>query len=201
MKTILTCTLVFLLRLNDFATNHQDSISSASALNTSCVPANVIEANRKTVNDIYLRTWAEGILPFSSMDSTTLYNIAYQNPLIGGDGVYSARVMLGIDVNDIATGNKTGQPDISEVKNSFAVSKIYPNPNSGTMQLDYFLDDGIQGELIIYDLTGRKIKEYKLINEKYTLSISEGALKNGIYFYEIIIDNRVIDNGKIVIIK
>jgi len=77
--------------------------------------------------------------------------------------------------------------------------KIYPNPNDGNMQIDYELSEEDTGELIIIDLMGRKLKTYYLFENKNKIKISEGALKNGLYFYQIIINDQIISVDKFII--
>ena len=79
--------------------------------------------------------------------------------------------------------------------------KLYPNPNDGSMQLDYSILSGQNGKLIIFSLIGNKLSVYKLESGKKTLKINEGELKNGIYFYKIVLNNKEITRDKLVIIK
>ena len=134
-------------------------------------------------------------------DSSTLLSIAFQSPIDGGDAVYSARVMLGIDPNN--SSNRIMLNDYeTNLVNEIKRAKVYPNPNNGTMQVYYSLQEGKKGEFVLYELTGRKIKTYRLNEgEQNVLVVSEEGLQNGVYFYEVLIDNNKIDNGKIVIIK
>ncbi|MBI2968313.1 MAG: T9SS type A sorting domain-containing protein [Bacteroidetes bacterium] len=79
--------------------------------------------------------------------------------------------------------------------------KIYPNPNDGTMQLDYVLGKAQSGELRILDITGRKIIAYTLSPYANTLSINNSSFKNGLYFYEVNINGEMIVRDKLIIIK
>jgi len=90
------------------------------------------------VSAIYLNTWAVGIREFSSSDSSTLLNIAIQNPLINGDAVYSARVMLNINPDDYNNSNRMSESDTEE--EPVSKNTVYPNPNDGTMSLSYYID-------------------------------------------------------------
>jgi len=190
--------------VNDFI--EQLDVQNAMNANNVVLPANLMETNRKTVNEVYINSWMQGILSFTSSDSSNLLNIALQDPIDGGNAVYSARVMLQLDPDNMGNGrleenifgNGSDSPELAETP----FVKIYPNPNNGVMQVEYSLAEGQRGELRLYDLTGRKIKNYSLsegINNN--LSISEGALENGVYFYEVIVNDVAGDNGKIVIIK
>lgn len=186
--------------INDTAsTDIATALSMNNAINDTCA----IEYNRKTVNQIYLNSWAIGNSAFSSADSVTLYNIAIQEPLASGDAVYSARVMLGIDPSSFNNG-RMNQDIPAEIisDGEITFSKIYPNPNNGKMQLDYELNDAQRGEVVIFDLMGNQISNYTIgENKSGSLQISEAALKNGVYFYEISVNGQIKESDKIVIIK
>ena len=78
---------------------------------------------------------------------------------------------------------------------------MYPNPNNGTMQLDYTLNEGDKGELTIYDLMGRTVNRYFLHADEHMLFIREEALKNGIYIYRLVINDKMVSSDKLIIIK
>ena len=80
-----------------------------------------IEQNFKLVNEIYWRTWFLGTYAFSPSDSAVLYDIAYQDPSYGGTAVFSARVMLGIDVEN----NSTRRSSNSISTNAIIETKLF----------------------------------------------------------------------------
>ena len=102
----------------------------------SVTPQNSFEENEKIVYEIYLETFARDIFEFTSEQFETLYNIAVQNPAKGGIAVYSARVLLDLEVDDIedkVEGRYAQQNEQQGVKsiNSSGVhstGKIIPNP-------------------------------------------------------------------------
>ena len=187
--------------------NINDNIGSgnnqqANTINNSFVPQTLIEQNRKTVNSIYLNTWASGIYSLTSQDSATLLNIALQNPLTNGDAVYSARVMLRIDAfNNMNNreGNFANDEKSLDIENSLV--RIYPNPNNGNMTVEYTLDSDSTAVLQVFDITGKKFAEYQLMSGQTAISISEAALKNGVYFYQLLINGELISTDKIIIIR
>ena len=89
--------------------------------------------------------------------------------------------------------------------NEFGVSglkfKVYPNPNNGTMQVDYNISENQKGIFEVYDLTGRKVLTHEMGTGKNSFTISESNLDNGIYFYQVISNNKRIAQNKLVIIK
>ncbi len=183
------------------------NIVQAKQINDSIVPANFMEMNQKLVNDVYLRTWALGGMEIDSVDKSKLETIAFQNPIDGGIAVYSARVILGLiqdDFSPVSTARMANselkRKEILGVENNF-ITKLYPNPNDGNMQIDYNLENGQNGVLIISDIIGQRIKWFSFQNDRNYLKISDASLKNGVYFYEIWVDEELILSDKIIIIK
>ncbi|MBW8049090.1 MAG: PKD domain-containing protein [Cytophagales bacterium] len=136
---------------------------------------------------------------FDDGDTDTIQNPAhiYQNPgtytviLIAGNVCGSDTIMRSVTVNALG---------ISEsVFNDF---KLYPNPNNGNFKIDYQLSKGKKGKLTIFDIMGKKIFTYPLVNETDNLKISKDeVLENGLYFYQIIINNNIVRREKLLIIK
>lgn len=60
----------------------------------------IIETNKKVANDVYLSALSKDI-EFDQTQRDALFAIASLTPYIGGEGVYSARVMLGLDPDDL----------------------------------------------------------------------------------------------------
>jgi hypothetical protein len=85
---------------------------------------------------------------------------------------------------------------INETTNSNVQVNIYPNPfrTSATIIINsvFKLENA---ELKIYDLFGQEIKRFINISRQ-NFTIEKGNLTNGIYFYKLIQDNRVIATGK-----
>jgi hypothetical protein len=78
---------------------------------------------------------------------------------------------------------------------------LFPNPNNGTMELNYDLGKDSEATMRLYDVTGNLVNAYKLVNTKGTMPMNEQALHNGIYFYHILVGEKIIKTDKIVIIK
>ncbi len=176
-------------------------------LNNSIIPGNIIEENYKTVNDIYINTIAIGIDSLTPSQINELISIAEQCPYTGGNAVFSAGVILSalLDTNiyyncDIINFKNYQTTNIEKKENNVLIGKIYPNPNSGQLFLEYDLPEGKTGKLIIYNTLGDKICSYSLQSELKTLIINKD-LSNGIYFYKIVVDDKVIINKKLIIIR
>jgi parallel beta-helix repeat protein len=186
----------------------KDSIISgnaeeAKALNDAVVNQDAMDNNRNLVNKIYLSTYAEGIYYFDSIQEAQLTALAYLDPGVDGDAVYSARAMLRIEPDVVETRALENQDNtITENKPSTQQSFVlFPNPNNGSMTLKYVLNEKEEGLFIIYDIVGKHIAKYNLQGGNKDLEISENNLSNGIYFYQIIMNEHCLSSGKIVIIK
>lgn len=69
------------------------------------------------------------------------------------------------------------------------------------MQVTYQLPGEQNGELNIYDVTGRKVKKYILNSESNKLQINNAELKDGVYLYNVSVNGEVVFSDKLVIIK
>lgn len=103
-----------------------------------------------------------------------------------------------LSLSELRTVTQTAEP-VQKPLNAFG--KIYPNPNDGTMRLDYHLEEGQKGEMVIFDIFGKKVSSYMLLSKSRMLKINQDALKSGIYFYEIRVNGEYKESDKITIIK
>ena len=78
------------------------------------------------------------------------------------------------------------------------MSSIYPNPNDGTMRMDYELKEGQKGELCIYDLTGRIVQQFVLNNANNFLPVN---LSMGVYYYTVNLNGERMLSDKLIVIK
>ncbi len=78
---------------------------------------------------------------------------------------------------------------------------MHPNPNNGSMILDYDLGNYSNAKVNLFDITGKIINSYKLSDTKGILQMNEQDLNNGVYFYSILVGEKTIKTDKIVIIK
>lgn len=136
----------------------EGEIDNASLINDSRIPDSYMEENSKTVSSIYLRALHGDTL--SATDTTTLYNIALLSPFKGGEAVYIARVLLGIDPTDMFPDSRIApvkdNVQFEELNNSFGLT-IYPNPANEVVRLE--LEDAPdQGyELAVFNVTGTQV--------------------------------------------
>lgn len=78
-----------------------------------------------------------------------------------------------------------------------------PNPFSSTTEIKFEISKMANyASLIINDLQGTEIKSYKISQKGFgSIILSSSELKTGIYFYTLIIDNKIIDTKKMILTK
>lgn len=175
--------------------------SDAQVLNSGISPANTMEINRQTVNDIYMNSWAAGRFDLTDDEYNTLYGIAAQQPVLGGSGVYSARVMVGEPVTNLSSARMMGGNNNNTTPKTNVIGLIYPDPVSDIANIDYAISTEDNLMLTVFGITGNKLMELKLDNKSQHYSFSTQQLKQGVYFYRIISGNNVISNNKFIIVK
>ena len=144
----------------------------------------------KTVNDIFLRTLAQGIFVFTSQDSATLTNLAGHCPLSDGEAVLRARAMLAsiqnslvaYDDRAICNSPREQAPLVTISKNMLLV---YPNPASDKISITYNLEGSNTKQFYLFNATGQLVKTMVLPSEgNGTLQIDASTFSNGVYFYQ-----------------
>ena len=182
--------------------------SQANIINQNVVPTCLIEENQKTVNSIYLSEVAYisdtahlERYQYDSTEISVLEDIAYQNPMSGGDAVFMARIMLFIDIRNIEMTNR-----YLSIKNNTPLEKIkdyklYPNPNDGNMILEYSIEGNKTSLFSIYDMTGRLVKQQSLSSENKTTVINAVELSGGAYYFVIKVGDEKVKADKLIIVK
>lgn len=128
----------------------------------------------------------------SNANTDTLY-VGTNNLLSGGNG-YAYYYIDDVTLIDQTTVG------VKEIKLSHKFN-LFPNPNNGSMQLDYDLGSNSDATFKLFDVTGRLINSFKLENTKGSLQMNEQTMHNGIYFYHILVGEKTIKTDKIVIIR
>ncbi len=82
--------------------------------------------------------------------------------------------------------NKINSGDIS----------IWPNPAKDILNLQLNSTDNLNSEIIIYDVLGKVVLHKKELVSDNTISIKN--LNQGLYFYNIVQNNKSIKTGKII---
>ncbi|MBW8049092.1 MAG: T9SS type A sorting domain-containing protein [Cytophagales bacterium] len=148
----------------------------------------------------------DGVIYLTVTGGTQPYTFSWSNgdttedldSILAGTYIVLVTDSLGcIDSASIEVQEITG---IQQFLSIITELKVYPNPNDGNFQIDYQLPEGQKGELTIFNIMGKKLFTYPLVNEMNSLKISKGSvLKNGLYFYQIVINNHIVTTEKLLI--
>jgi len=103
------------------------------------------------------------------------------------------------DVSVICTDCDTGNT-INERTDELNF-ELFPNPNNGIMNFNYHLKASEKGEVVLYNIEGRKINSYNLNANSSSIIIKENDLSNGIYLYKIYVNDKAVKTDRIIIIK
>jgi hypothetical protein len=99
--------------------------------------------------------------------------------------------------------NKTFLPAITAATGSVQLDQNIPNPFTHTTTISYSLPEGTQrAELMITDYNGKVIKTIGISNTgKGTINLDGSLFNNGTYSYSIILDGRIAETRKMLIMK
>ena len=103
----------------------------------------------------------------------------------------------------VMTGTITvtaGSTGITETPAESTTLKIYPNPFTTTATVKYILPaESKPATLVVYDLLGRAVDTYQLPDTEGQLNINANNLIKGIYFYAIMVDEKVLAIRKVMV--
>jgi hypothetical protein len=116
-------------------------------------------------------TLIEGMNPYSYVDKEVETRNAYE---------YKLEAVL--DTSSLLLGNT--QSDAKTNPTSFAISSIFPNPASDSVNLELVLPDNSNVEIEIYDLSGRLVMQKnlgELSAGEQRIELITSGLQNGVY--------------------
>lgn len=92
---------------------------------------------------------------------------------------------------------------IDEQNTTGVISEAYPNPASSTVSLNYNTNSlsTAKAKINIYDMLGKEVKGIALTAQQGTVKINTDDLYAGIYFYSLVMDDKIIATKKLVITK
>lgn len=169
----------------------------AASLNLQIDPQTAIEEYRQEVNEIFLRTFCNDHYQLSSADSATLWDIALLTPYEGGYGVYTARVMLGIDPRDFDVAYRQPLTMSFDKKN---IVKLFPNPAIKQVNVEFIEEIDMNNVIVeFYNIQGQLVLTYRLTEQYQIINLS--ALTPGMLFYRVLVTGKPIDSGKLILSK
>ncbi|MEI6822775.1 MAG: T9SS type A sorting domain-containing protein [Bacteroidota bacterium] len=160
---------------------------------------NAVNHNRIIVDNIYLNTWAQNNYELTKEQSGILYDIAYLDPNANGDAVYTARVMLNIDPDDVEVKSAIFIQHPKEVTPNTV--HVYPNPAKETITIAFdqaILNDGI---VEIWSIVGNKLLSTSIPKATAQQRVDVSSLTSGIYFYVVKINGDKLSSGKLIILN
>lgn len=160
------------------------------------------------MNAIYLTTLAQSgeDVEFSSQQAATLFSIADQCPLLGGNPVYQARALYALideeaEFDDALLCITEGFVVKNLAEPSLSV-RAYPNPNrTGQLFLEIDgLDEGGRSIIVLlYDIQGRPVAQLPLGGRKGSVDVSK--LTQGLYHWTVLLDDERIGQGKVTLFR
>lgn len=97
--------------------------------------------------------------------------------------------------------------DLSESTNSeqkFMLNTNYPNPFNPKTKIFFSNNEMAKIQIVIYDILGRSVmtlKDHIMQAGMHYVEFDGTNLPSGVYFYEMIVDNKLIDSKKMVLLK
>lgn len=178
-------------------------INEAIAANAAITPTEDIYVNLKTALSIYLNTWCKGNLSLTETEYNTLFAIANQTPEEGGEGVYTARVMINYNPDDYGVAFRLQQQTSIEIEDL----SLFPNPANTEVYVNFEnTGQSLNGLLKVYTLSGKLIMEHSFNTSNSFEIISVDKLLNGAYLFQLELSNFDKSyfkqkSGKLIIIK
>jgi hypothetical protein len=176
---------------NIYTALHDARVLAAESLladNAAITATETFEINEQQFFDIFLNTVGKDNGHASPAQLQALENMALQCPEEGGRAVHWAIGLYGnltsttIEAQECEIGLREGKQQKIEV-NAFTLS---PNPTAGTCRVEYQLEKGSAGEIVVLDQTGRMAAKYPLTSQTGTFELDN--LPAGIYFVQLRLD-------------
>jgi hypothetical protein len=92
----------------------------------------------------------------------------------------------------------------NEIPKQFKLYQNYPNPFNPGTKIKYQIPKTGYISLVIYDILGRKIEtliDQKLNPGTYEIEWNASKFSSGVYFYQLVADENIIDTKKLVVLK
>jgi len=186
------------------AAQAHDSISATFALAQldALAPQTLIEQNTKAIQEIYLQTYAMGLMGLDSVQLSTVRNVAKQCFVFGGPAVFLARSMYNAAIGyvdnsfqDYCLANYGSYKQPNKTPDPQIYFYLFPNPKFANSSL--FIEASKAGNVVFYNSHGQEVFQSGLTVGINQLELEQ--ISSGIYLYV----SRTIDGehftGKIII--
>jgi hypothetical protein len=180
--------------------------NNVKATNATLGTSEMIEANQKQVNDIYLGTVAKDFESFTTAQATQLFDIANQCPMVGGNAVFRARALYSL-IDDEAEfddpllclqqGIIVKSMEVADVSSVGVV----PNPATDEASLVLIEEWDAPGVFIVYDALGAEVFRHVIPAHTLRFAFSTASLAPAIFHYRVRSPSGVESNGKLSIVR
>lgn len=150
----------------------------------------LIETNRKMVDEIYLSTVGKEIDTFTVAQANELFAIANQCPMVGGNAVYTARSLYWLiddsqEYDDQLLCLPHGIVVRSALQEEPPAVTVVPNPtrDRAALVLDEPLEEA--GLLVLYNLAGQEVLRVEVPAGEPRTEFATGNLAAGVYQYRV----------------
>ena len=178
-----------------------DASQQSGCINAVIVPNNFNEYLERQVNDIYLRTYGQGLDTLSATDVATLQYLIHICPQAGGPSIYKARALY-MMVNDTMVYNDSVvcrnagyfresqellMPELIE-KNIKATFSIYPNPAKD--KLVVLIEGKLEeGTINVYNALGKQVNTFTILKDTQRKELDINSWAEGFYIITFSSDN------------
>lgn len=182
------------------------SAESVRTTNAALGATELTESNAKEVNEVYLATIGKEVDGFTAEQTSTLFDIAYQCPMVGGNAVFRARALYNLidaaqDYDDELLCLQHGIIVKSLKQPNSATLHVIPNPatDEATLVLDQVLDEA--GTLLVFDALGAEVIRQPIPIEQLRVPFSTTLLSPALYHYKVFGNTGPIGHGKLTIVR
>jgi hypothetical protein len=102
-------------------------------------------------------------------------------------------------VAQVTVNYKLSVVGIGNEQKAFEVSAAYPNPASVSTAFEYSIPAGSDGKIVLRNLIGNIVREVVFEKPEGRVVINTNELKDGLYFYSVLLNNKVEITRKLVV--
>ncbi|MBL7962776.1 MAG: right-handed parallel beta-helix repeat-containing protein [Flavobacteriales bacterium] len=176
------------------------------AANAGIATSEMIEANEKTVNEIYLATIGKDVDDFTSTQADDLFTIANQCPMLGGNAVFKARSLYWLiddtqDFDDALLCLPHGIVVKSLVEQQTNAVRVVPNPVSDEANLLLAQESVRPAYLTMYNTVGSEVLRVLVPKGVVRHAFSTASIASGLYHFKVLSGDGLLGDGKLTIVR
>jgi hypothetical protein len=89
---------------------------------------------------------------------------------------------------------------INETEQAIISVNAFPNPASSMVAINYEVKEAFGvGKISVYNMLGKQVKQITIADQQGNVKINTSDLTEGIYFYSIVLDNKVMATKKLIV--